>query len=467
MARGSIGKRGRSWYYAHRVDDPETGSRRQKWQGGFATKKDADRALREALAAVETGIWIEPSKLTYGDYVEQVWLPALERQVESSTQESYSRNMRLHVLPKVGGLRLQRLTPNHLNELYRQLLEEPKPIPEKTNRRHDSQVYAVIDVLRQQRWSYGAIAMEIQRRVPSEDHITRHAVARIVARSMLRVDVRRSTLSVRTVRYVHTIISKSLRDAIRLGIVNQNAAANASPPRPPKTRPERKLWTADQTRCFLQWSREVDHPLWEAWAFVATSGDRRGANLGLRWQDIDFDSGTASLIWTVTAVSHKIVVKPYGKTGKPHEIILDKSTLAMLRSLKARQAQEQIGLGSRHVCTSTRPDCPEPGYHNRDLVFCRPDGNYLQPERFTREFQRGQERYNAAHPNEPLPKVNLHALRHGWATLALEAGVPMKVIQDRLNHASERITADIYTHVRRPMQSDAADRVASLIFGSN
>ena len=39
----------------------------------------------------------------------------------------------------------------------------------------------------------------------------------------------------------------------------------------------------------------------------------------------------------------------------------------------------------------------------------------------------------------------------------------MKVVQDRLNHASERITADIYTHVRAPMQSDAAMRVASLL----
>lgn len=39
----------------------------------------------------------------------------------------------------------------------------------------------------------------------------------------------------------------------------------------------------------------------------------------------------------------------------------------------------------------------------------------------------------------------------------------MKLVQDRLNHASERITADIYTHVRTPFQSDAAERVAPLI----
>lgn len=79
------------------------------------------------------------------------------------------------------------------------------------------------------------------------------------------------------------------------------------------------------------------------------------------------------------------------------------------------------------------------------------------------EFQRAQLRYNPEHPDEPIPVIGLHGLRHGWATLALEAGIPMKVVQDRLNHSSDRITADIYTHVRRPLQSDAAHRVAELI----
>ena len=70
---------------------------------------------------------------------------------------------------------------------------------------------------------------------------------------------------------------------------------------------------------------------------------------------------------------------------------------------------------------------------------------------------------NAYDSGGAIRRSPLHALRHGWATVALEAGVPMKVVQDRLNHASERITADIYTHVRAPMQSDAAERVAVLL----
>ena len=42
----------------------------------------------------------------------------------------------------------------------------------------------------------------------------------------------------------------------------------------------------------------------------------------------------------------------------------------------------------------------------------------------------------------------------------------MKVVQDRLNHASERITDDIYTHVRARLQSDAAGKVAGLLLPS-
>ena len=61
------------------------------------------------------------------------------------------------------------------------------------------------------------------------------------------------------------------------------------------------MWTAEETRRFLGWARAQQLRLWPAWAFIATSGDRRGANLGVRWQDIDFDRATRRLNWTVTA----------------------------------------------------------------------------------------------------------------------------------------------------------------------
>jgi integrase len=72
--------------------------------------------------------------------------------------------------------------------------------------------------------------------------------------------------------------------------------------------------------------------------------------------------------------------------------------------------------------------------------------------------------FNAAHPDDPIPRLKLHGLRHTWATLALQEGIDIHVVSDRLNHSSTHITSEIYTHVTTPMQSDAADRVAARIF---
>ena len=89
-------------------------------------------------------------------------------------------------------------------------------------------------------------------------------------------------------------------------------------------------------------------------------------------------------------------------------------------------------------------------------IFCRADGTRFHPERFSREFLRKQYAHNKAHPGQPLPRLKLHGLRHTWATLALEEGIDIHVVSDRLGHSSTHITSEIYTQVRRPLQSDAA-----------
>ena len=414
------------------------------------------------LSAHDSGTYVEPSKLTYRDYIEQIWLPQLADQLETSTIESYARNMRVHVLPAIGGLRLQQLGAMQLNALYRDLGDKPSVLPARTNRRHDPQIYERITALRAAGRSYRQISEALTDEFPDQPTLSKDAVARIVARSRTQPAPQR-TLSVRTVRYIHAIISRSLKDAVKVELVQSNAAKGASPPRQSRGKKAKQLWTAEQTRTFLTWCREQKMRLWPAWAFTATSGDRRGANLGLRWDAVDLDAGTADLVWTVSCVAHELVVKPYGKTGLPHRILLDPGTVALLRAWKSRQNEERLGYGLVHDCDPTVTDCSEEGYHNRGLVFTAPNGDYLHPERFSRSFVRAQTAFNRAHPDSELPRISLHALRHGWATVALESGVAMRVVQDRLNHASEAITADIYTHVRAPLQTDAAQRVADLI----
>ena len=68
----------------------------------------------------------------------------------------------------------------------------------------------------------------------------------------------------------------------------------------------------------------------------------------------------------------------------------------------------------------------------------------------------------------PMPRlyprrIRLHDLRYSHATLALQAGVHPKVVQERLGHANIGITLDTYSHVTPAMQADAAERVAALL----
>ena len=148
MATGHVRKRGKKWAYVQYVTDPATGEGKYRWKSGFATKSEAQRALREALTAVEKGTFIEPSKMSYAEYVERIWLPQLDDQLESSTIESYERNMRVHVLPRIGGIKLQQLGPIHLNDLYRDLQSKEVTDKDSSNRRHDSRIYPRIAYLR-------------------------------------------------------------------------------------------------------------------------------------------------------------------------------------------------------------------------------------------------------------------------------------------------------------------------------
>jgi integrase len=60
-----------------------------------------------------------------------------------------------------------------------------------------------------------------------------------------------------------------------------------------------------------------------------------------------------------------------------------------------------------------------------------------------------------------LPPIRFHDLRHGWATMALEAGEHPKVVAEQLGHASVRVTLDTYSHVAPGVQREAVTRVAS------
>lgn len=247
-------------------------------------------------------------------------------------------------------------------------------------------------------------------------------------------------LSPRTVRYVHTIVKAALADAERKGLVARNAAAAASPPSSKVDEQVMRTWSAPELARFLDGTRDDDQGA--LWAFLAMTGCRRGEALGLRWSDVDLDRGRAHIVTTVGKVAGQVVEGSTKTAAGRRVVALDPNLVQQLREHRADQDEQRQLLGA--------------GYRDDGRVFAHPDGTVLYPEGVSRRFLAAAERLG-------LPRIRLHDLRHTWATLALQAGVHPKVVQERLGHASVTITLQTYSHVIPAMHDDAAATVANLV----
>ena len=247
-----------------------------------------------------------------------------------------------------------------------------------------------------------------------------------------------SGLAAKTVRHSHTVLRRALADAERLGLVSRNAAAAAKAPA--VVDKEQSTWTPAELSAFL--SSVADHRLFAAFVLSATTGMRRGELLGLRWRDVDLDSGRVSIVRTITTVNGQ-PIETSTKTNKSRRrVALDGATVEVLRAHRERQAVERKAAGS--------------AWQETGLVFTLEDGSAIHPDRFSRWFSRLVDVAG-------LPHIRLHDLRHTHATLALQAGVHPKVVSERLGHATVGITLDLYSHVSPAMDEDAAERIAGLL----
>ena len=373
------GKRTVNWYVVVDIGRDVTGKRRQKWHGGFRTRREAETARAKIVGDLHAGTYAEPSKRTLRDWVEQKWLPTVQTQVKASTFESYHRNMCQHVLPRLGGRTIRDVGPSQLNALYAELLE--------SGRRNGP-----------------------------------------------------GGLSPKTVRYIHTIVHKALADALDAGLVSTNVAERAKPPRPRVVaRTELRFWTPEELRRFLD--LVASHRLEAAWHVSAMTGMRRGEVLGLRWMDVDLDKARLHVRQALVSVAYELIVST-PKSHRARVIDLDHSTVEQLRLHHDRQLTERDEWGVQ--------------YQNRDLVFSKENGEPLHPQTYTQAFERLVVKAG-------LPKIRLHDLRHTHATIALRAGVPPKVISERLGHENPAFTLKQYAHVIPGMQADAARVVAKVI----
>jgi integrase len=442
--RGSVMKKGTRWYVKIELDpDQATGQRRQKWHSGYNTKREAERARIDLLSKFDRGEYVEPSHQTVADYFTD-WLKAIEHTVRPSTFESYSRNVKNHVVAHIGSVRLTKVDAGVLNGLYGELLTSGRCKPSRTGKGYSPEVVERATGLRAQGVSLAATAEQLRMEFTEAEHITQDTLASLLRRGISTATPARSRpgLDRRTVNYVHTIIHRAFKDAVRWGRLARNPADAANPPHGGQKSGGIHAWNAPTLRAFLAASSHAEDRLHALWVLLATTGMRRGEALGLRWSDLDLDAGRLRVVQTIIQTRSTVMIGEPKTTQGRRPIALDKGTIAVMREHRRRMLEERMLVG--------------PDFNDQGLVFHKPDGSWLHPDAVSEQFLRRVRRYG-------LERLTLHGLRHTWAIIALERGIHPRVVQERFGHSMISITLGMYSHVSPTLHDEAADTVAQMI----
>jgi len=262
-------------------------------------------------------------------------------------------------------------------------------------------------------------------------------LSRLLANGRIHKDRAGATgLSAKTVRNIFVTLRHALNDAVRWELLPYNPTDKVTAPT--WQRKEPRAWSAEQIAEFLHHATATADPYTAVWRLLFSTGMRRGELLGLRWSDIDLVESTVTVRQArVVAGSKVITTTPKSRAGN-RTFSIDPGTVTQLAQLKnSQEAQAELF-----------------GYWFTDLVVVSPTGLPVQPKDLLQRFQRAAKAAG-------LPVIKLHEGRHSAATWALQEGVPVHVVSQRLGHSQTSTTVNVYAHVLPTADRQAAEQIGS------
>ena len=232
-----------------------------------------------------------------------------------------------------------------------------------------------------------------------------------------------------TVIHYHAIIHSALKYAVKTDMLVQNVADKVD--RPKKNSFQPVFLSAEEMQKMFKALRgtKLELPVLVA----AFYGFRRGEVLGLKWDAIDFERGTISVIRTVTTITVE---------GKQMEIEQQSAkTKSSLRTLPLIGSFREYFLQVKEAQELNKKVCGNCYNHEYDgFVFVDELGERMRANYLTSAFPKFLEDHG-------LRRMRFHDLRHSCASLLLANGVPLKHIQEWLGHSDFTTTANIYAHL--------------------
>ncbi len=448
--KGHVARRGKSWAYWFDIDpDPLTGTRRQQTRSGFRTDKDAWKECRKAIADYERGQVIDTTKRKVAVALDD-WLTRIQHSIKPSMAQNWRDYAKHYVVPYIGQRAVHEITGEVCDALYAKLLAEGRvkargakshsaPAVHVRRLTSDGRVlacrphrYENTRCHRKHEENDPLLGQPIEPKKPSRRQAERSKEA--TERKLP------PGLDPKTVVNTHRMLHRAWDDFATSGWAKRNVVGDAHPPRVP--RKKRKTWNAEQLRIFLQCARH--DRFFALWVLEVTSGMRRCELAGSRQDLLDLDAGILDIGPTRVVVNGQ-VIESDGKTeNAQHALALDPFTLAMLGVHVEMLDQERKEFG--------------PDYYDLGWLFCWENGKPPHPDTITRRFKRLAK-------SAGLPEIDLHDVRHSYATAGRKAKIDWKALSQRIGHSDVAFTMRQYVQTDLEADREVANTLADLIVG--
>ena len=310
---------------------------------------------------------------TFGNWLAYWYETYCKPGIRPNTQMCYENRIYNHIIPKIGQIPLRELTQIDLQKFYGELKENG--------------------------------------RIKNTDYYG-------------------TGLSNRSVRGCHMTCYAALEKAVEEGLLSVNPAHNCKLP-PKKTR-EMEILSHEEIQRFLIQAREDN--FFEVALLELSTGMRRGEICGLRWEDLDFDTGELKIRRQANTVHGKTIAVPLKTKASERTMILPEAVVYALR--KRRKRIDSLWM------------FPSPG--NADVP--------CDPRNILRTMKKILKRAKCKN-------IRFHDLHHTFATMALENGMDIKTLSAIIGHVSAETTIDVYSHVTDKMRASAAVQIDKGIAG--
>lgn len=343
------------------------------------TQKEVRQRLQQITSSIDDGIYTEPSKMSVGKWLE-VWHAEYLGGVKQATVAHYKSHIETNLKPHIGAVKLAALKPHQVQALYNKLL---------------------------------------------------------------RSDENPKGLSAKTIKNLHGVLHKAMKQAVMLGYIKVNPTDACVLPRVEKK--EVAFIEQDGVKALLK--AIEGHRFEKVYKVDLFTGMRQGEILGLTWDCVDFDTG----ILTVNKQLQKEHVKggQYSlvscKTDRVRRIKPASFIMDTLKQQRAKQNQDKLFAGSAWA-------------NDWNLVFTNEIGGHLCAPTVYNHFKKLVKAIG-------LPSVRFHDMRHTYAVISLQNGDDIKTVQANVGHATAAFTLDVYGHVSQKMQQDSADRMQGYFDG--